>query len=223
MTENDYKNIISGIVPNEDMRIRLRQKTLSFISRPKTRRRAVLKKGILSAAACALVLIGAAAGTFFWHSTMLMNTPSFSGFVLTAYAAGKPGSSVPGQKSDAIQLVPKKELRFQYSPIMNQVPGFPLTLGCREATKKTTAADRIRITADSGSILLWNQADVRDAGKTYECAPGTTIYWSPDLNAPGKKLTILTLTAFKGNREIGTQELHIQALGGGTAYSVVMQ
>lgn len=217
MKQEDYRRVVSGFVMDPECKNRVKKN----VCRAYSKRNLLFRYSMV--AACALFLIGAAAGTFFWHAAMPANTPPFSGFVLTAYAAGKPGSSVPGQKSDAVQLVPKKELRFHYSLHMNQVPGFPLTLGCREATKKTTAADRIRITVDNGSILLWNHGDVQDAGKIYECAPGTTIYWLPiENNTPVNKQTVLTLTAFKGNREIGTQKLHIQALGGGVVYTVEM-
>ncbi|MFC4775278.1 hypothetical protein ACFO9Q_00585 [Paenibacillus sp. GCM10023252] len=106
------------------------------------------------AASCVIVLLLAVGGwsvaqrteeSSIGHTGMLQN------LVITAYA------------SDGAPVVMTPEVEFplgQYSMLMSSVPGFPITIECKDA-------DKIKLRASEGKFLLWSQMNtkVRPQGK----------------------------------------------------------
>jgi hypothetical protein len=156
---------------------------------------------------------------------------SFSGFILTAYAAETEGTYLTDdyQKDTIVtELKPYvKVLLANYSPLMNSVPGFPFTFHFNTDDINTgdsglVRADGLKITADNGDLLSWDNGTgiITSHGTSVTCNSGETLYWSP-LSADSSrnrertaKDTQITVTAMKNGEELGRQIIYISEVNG---------
>jgi hypothetical protein len=117
-------------------------------------------------------------------------------FSITAYAA------------EGLPISVKPNIEFplgQYSLMSSNVPGFPVTINCKEAT-------RIVLRSTNGKILLWNKLNwmVSSKGKEASIESGTTIYWTPIEEGMRAKETTLELIAYKGDSKIADSLIKIK-------------
>ncbi len=125
----------------------------------------------------------------------------FDGFTVTVYAAD--GTAVPVKPNVEFPL-------GEYSMLMSQVPGFPVTVSSEDG-------DRIRIQASEGELLLWNPADskVLIQGSKATVQSGETFYWSPSAEgAQSGAAGTLEITAYRQETKIGSAEIEIKSENG---------
>ncbi|WP_068775931.1 hypothetical protein [Paenibacillus sp. FJAT-26967] len=127
------------------------------------------------------------------ESNVLSNL--FQGFAVTAYAA------------DGTSVIVSPDVEFpigQYSLIMSNVPGFPITITCQNA-------DDISLRASEGMLLSWypSVSKIERLGKEAAFKSGTTIYWTPLVEGSRAQKAILELTAYKDNKKLGSRLIEI--------------
>ncbi|NEW06339.1 hypothetical protein GK047_09970 [Paenibacillus sp. SYP-B3998] len=120
----------------------------------------------------------------------------YKGLVVTAYAAD--GTSVAVSPDVDFPL-------GQYSLIMSSMPGFPLTIACKDA-------DNISLRTSEGMLLLWNPPvnKVLPMGKEANVKSGTTIYWTPLVEGDRAEKAILEITAYKDKNKLGSSLIEIK-------------
>lgn len=154
------------------------------------------------AVSCMIIFLLAIGGRFVLHNGDQASLSGlFSGFVVTAYAA------------DGSPLVVKPDIDFplgQYSMIMSSVPGFPITIACKDT-------EIIIVRSSEGQLLLWNPADskVKHLGKQVTVRSGDTIYWSPLVEGNHSPTvatqSVLQITAYKDHTKLGNSTIEIKS------------
>ncbi|WP_127493250.1 hypothetical protein [Paenibacillus glycanilyticus] len=120
------------------------------------------------------------------------------------------GNTLINQSGSQGKEIHPPEVEFPlsaYTMFKSNVPGFPLTIANKEAT-------RIIVRSSDGDLLLWKSSDgkVISQGKKAEVKPGETIYWSP-LTEENKLQykTIIKLTAYNGRTKLGSTGIEISS------------
>ena len=131
------------------------------------------------------------------------NGTQFSGFVLTAYAAGdNDASKIPTVLQDDVEVV-----LAEYSPVMSSVPGYPFTFGVADGDYE------LQISVDWGHFNYWEPPAgvVTNLGNRTTVKNGSTLYWSPDETASLDEIpnAIITVKAVNNGEIVGSQEIII--------------
>ncbi|MEN8906780.1 MAG: hypothetical protein ABF289_12555 [Clostridiales bacterium] len=102
-----------------------------------------------------------------------------------------------------INIKPKVEFQLkEYSPIMSNVPGFPLKIF-------DTNADYIQISCSEGKFCFWSPRNsiVKNKGTQTIIKSGDTIYWSPyNTNADVE----ININSFKNNKISGSKKIQLK-------------
>ncbi|MEV5029541.1 hypothetical protein [Paenibacillus sp. LPE1-1-1.1] len=196
-----YVNGMNEIKADNELKQRIINKSITSAAEPRSVARAFHSKAAMIAVSCMIIFLLAVGGPLVLHNNDQENPATlFSGFVVTAYAA------------DGAQIVVKPDVTFplgQYAMYMSSVPGFPITIGSKDA-------DKIEVKTSEGELLLWNPADpiVKYQGKETTVKSGDTIYWSPMVEgAPSQSWGtegILEITAYKDMKKLGSGRIEIK-------------
>jgi hypothetical protein len=198
-----YMNGMNEIKVGEVLKQSIISKSSSIEAATHTGVHSFRNKVTMFVAACVIIIIIAIGGPLILHVGDQANSdPStlFKGLEITAYAA------------DGAPQVIKPDVSFplgQYSLIMSNVPGFPITIDCKDA-------NQIRLRTTEGQLLLWTPSDskVIPQGKEATVKSGVTIYWSPleEGNQSQRAIkSILEITAYKDKKKLGSSAIEIKS------------
>jgi hypothetical protein len=198
-----YMNGMNEIKVDDELKQSIISKFSSSDAATHTGVRSFRNKVAMFVAACVIVILLAIGGPLILHPGDQANSGSstmFKGLVITAYAA------------DGAPLMVKPNVDFplgQYSLLMNSVPGFPITIDCKDA-------DQIRLRTSEGQLLLWTPPDskVNPQGKEVTVKSGVTIYWTPLEEGNQSHVaikSILEITAYKDKKKLGSSAIEIKS------------
>jgi hypothetical protein len=224
MNKQDYKRAVSDFNANINPRNHFKYNILNIEKNNTIGKKALRKPIITTAIVFSFILL-----FIFSIFNVQKNSNSnlrFSGFTLTAYAAGNSNSVLtPAYLSDTLPtaLTPNVKIVLpEYSPLLSSVPGIPFTIGLKNPDEMPLSDIQINISTDNGDIETWNQTSgvVKNNGKNFTCKAGDTIYWSPLSDGSIVKTdTAITVSAIKYGKETGKQKMIIKIVND-TKYTV---
>ncbi|GKU76558.1 hypothetical protein [Paenibacillus sp. L3-i20] len=198
--DQNYRNDMNEINVSSE----LKQTLISIPHRSTAEKQSTVsifhRKLTMITVSCLMISLLALGGTLALQHTKTTNTITlFSGFAITAYAAD----------GTTLQVNPDIEFPLgQYSMIMSNAPGFPITIAAE-------GADLIELQASDGQLLNWNHSDSKIIvlGKEVTVKSGDTIYWSPLAEGSASQAAAikseLEITAYKNKTKLGNSRIEI--------------